>query len=440
MRDLFFLGIFCILLPLALKRPFISLSLWFWSGLFVPVYWLYGIAESISYNTVFAACTIIGYLVMKNKPQFQANSLFFLVCLFFIHTTITSFTTIAMPEIVWISWENFFKVILLFVFTCLIIRKKHQFEFYIWMLLLSIGFLGFVEALKFAASAGGHHIKGPAGHILSDNNHMALALCMTLPMIIYLISETKQQLIKLGLIAMLLLCTLAILGTFSRGGFIGLSVVGGYFWLKSQSKLKSLVLFSIVVAIALSVLPDRWFDRMNTMESVESALEDSSFATRLNSWKIHTLMAMDRPLVGGGFKAPQFGFVWRELALDIDKLNFVETPDPGEKGWAAHSIYFQVLGDHGFVGLMLFIAILIQAFIRLYLIEKFYKKNNMMSCWQANLTKNLRLSLLSFCVAGAALSLAYVEILYALLGLIFCLSAQLSLPDESSSKQTAESL
>ncbi|MGR5237543.1 putative O-glycosylation ligase, exosortase A system-associated [Vibrio alfacsensis] len=413
MRDLFFITFFLVMLPIALRKPFVSVSIWLWSGLFVPIYWLYGFAESIPYNVIFAAVTVLSYLASRNRPEFKLDSLFLFISLFFLHTTLTTFTTIVNPDITWIAWENFFKVFLLFVFICLIVREKVHFELMIWVLVLSVGFYALVEGLKFVATGGGHNIHGPRGHLMADNNHLALAILMVIPLIAYLICETSDKWLRVGLIGILGICVFAVLGTKSRGGFLGLLVVSAYFWSKSNRKMLSAALITLVCIVAASLVSDRWLSRMDT---IKTAKEDSSFMARVVSWKIHTLMAIERPLLGGGFKAPQHGHIWRALALDIDKLDAIPTPPPENKSWAAHSIYFQVLGDHGFVGLFLFLLVICLAFLKLSSIEKYFGQS-----WQSKLAKMMKVSLVAYCVAGAALSMAYFELFYALLAMIACL-------------------
>lgn len=415
MRDLVFIVFFVIILFISFRKPFISVSIWLWSGIFVPIYWLFGFAEDIRYNVIFAVSTIVAYMLLKRKPNVDFDFLFIVILLFFIHTTITTSMALIPPEVSWIAWENFFKAILLFIFISLIIRKQNHFEIMIWTIALSIGFFGFVEGLKFIKSGGFHQVHGPGGHILGDNNHMALALLMTIPLLVYLISVTPEKWLKIGLIGLLFICVLAVLGTKSRGGFIGLLLVGGYFWIKTNRKWLAIVGFLTLLFVSIELLPDKWFSRMETIQTAES---DGSFANRIVSWKIHTLMAIERPLIGGGFRAPQWGNVWRYLADDFDKLHFIRSNPPGEKAWAAHSIYFQVLGDHGFVGLFLFLLIIILAFLKLSSIEKFFQGS-----WQATLAKMIKVSLMAFCVAGAAVSMAYFELFYVLLALILCLSA-----------------
>ena len=418
MRDLVFFSAFLILLVFALRRPYIAVCLWLWSGLFVPVHWLYGFASHISYNSVFAAVTIIGFVFSTHKSKFKVNPIFIFVILFFIHTCITSIFAMAPDVMVKTDLSEFFKAILLFVFISLILRDRHHFRLFLWMIVLSIGFMGFVEGLKFIASAGGHRIKGPSGNILSDNNHMAVAMCMTIPFIIYLIGETKEKLIKFGLRLMLIMCILAVTGTFSRGGLIGLIIILGYFWLKSRHKLRTVFILVFAAILAYSFLPQSWYNRM---ASIDNAMASASFTTRINSWKIHTLMALERPLIGGGFKGPQVSYMWRILAVDIDKFDFIPTPPPGDKGWAAHSIYFQVLGDQGFLGLFWFLLFISLTFIRLSSIERYFRRHEGKESWPCLLAGMTKISLMAYCVSGAALSLAYLEMFYAILAMVVCL-------------------
>jgi probable O-glycosylation ligase (exosortase A-associated) len=412
MRDIVFFVAFLILAYFAMRRPYIAMSLWLWSGQFVPSQWLYGFASGFSYNSAFAFITISGYLLSKNKLKVKVNGVLLFAISFFVYTILTSINTIAFTELVWIEWQKFAKVFLLFFFSILILKDQHHFKMYIWAIVFSIGFYGSIEGLKFIASGGGHKINGPNNSILYDNNHLAVAIIATIPMIIYLIGECKEKYIKVVLIGATITCILAVLGTHSRGGLLGLMIVGGYFWLRSDKKILSLLGVIFILAVSSSYLPDSWFDRMNT---IETATEDTSFMNRVNSWKIHTQMAIERPFLGGGFKAPQYGFVWRSLAEDLDKFDFIPTPYVGEKGWAAHSLYFQVLGDHGFMGFFLYMSLIGSAFLSLSKIEKRMKALKMPNAWQVKLAKMLKVSLLAFCTGGAAVSIPYIEIFWSLL-------------------------
>lgn len=417
MRDLVFVFFFSILFILALRRPYVSVSLWLWAGLFVPAYWLYGFAHDVSFQTILAISTAVVFLFYQRRAKFGFNILFFLVLLIYFHFTVTSIYTIGVEDDVWLEWNKFSKVMLLTLFVVLIIRSRDHFNYIVMMFVLSLGVMGVIEGLKFIASGGSHHIKGPDNNILSDNNHFALALGMVLPMVVYLLSQYSQKYIRLSLYLVLGLSILSILGTESRGGFIGLVCTG--FFLFLNSKHKSYAIFGLIfIGLASSlILTDKWYKRMDTIETAE---EDGSFMIRVKAWKMYTLMAMERPFVGAGFRAVQVGYVWRSVAPNFHKLSFIESPEPGEKGWAAHSIYFQVLGDHGFVGFFLFVLILVTIYLMLINIMRKVKDIERLE-WQYRLAKMLKVTLVAFSVAGAALSLPYAEIFWAYVAIVIAL-------------------
>ncbi|MGF1681315.1 putative O-glycosylation ligase, exosortase A system-associated [Photobacterium minamisatsumaniensis] len=418
MRDGIFMLAFLCLVFIGIQRPFIAVTLWLWSGLIVPKHWVYGFASSFSFNSACAMLTFVSYIVFKVKPRVYFSGLATLSILFFLMTTLTTAMSITIPSLVWAEWEKFFKAFLLCLMIVLIIRKDLHFVMILWGILLSTGLLAGTEALKFLASGGGHNITGPSNHILNDNNHFALVTCMLIPVIIFLFQQEKEKWLRFVLLGAGLVCIIAILGTNSRGGLIGLISISGFFWLKSKRKILMLFVFFILALGAGSILSDSWFNRMNTIQNAE---EDSSFMTRVKAWKMYTLMAMERPLLGGGFKALENPVIWGEIASDFDKLDFIETPQPTiGKGWAAHSIYFQVIGDHGFLTFSIFLMVLLKSFLTLNSLIKKVKDNKAL-LWHSQLAQSLKISLIAFCLSGASLSLPYVEIFWAYISLIIAL-------------------
>jgi O-antigen ligase len=81
---------------------------------------------------------------------------------------------------------------------------------------------------------------------------------------------------------------------------------------------------------------------------------------------------------------------------------------------AAHSIYFQVLGDLGYVGLLLFLALLGTAFAARARVKRIYSKTGR-GLWALDLSNAGCLSLVAFMAAGAGVSLAYFELVYLLI-------------------------
>jgi probable O-glycosylation ligase (exosortase A-associated) len=422
MRDIVLLAILPLFIYAILKRPFIGLGLWIWTAMLDPNGWVYGAATSIRFNLLFAALTIGGYFVSKPKQRLQMGLIGNLIILFLIWTMLSTFFAKSLPEIAWTEWIKLVKIVALFLFILLIIDKKLHIDFFLWSLIFSVGFFAAVEGLKYIASGGGHHIEGLRGHILQDNNQLALAFAMLLPICFYTLGEygKKSWILKFGLLGLITLVTIAIIGTNSRGGLLALSAVGGYLFIKSKRKLLFIFLIICIGSILVGLIPEQWFARMDTISKADG---DASFMGRVIAWKLSFILASQNPLFGGGFKALEYLPVWSALSQDFNQYSFFYSgtaPPDLYYGHAAHSIYFQVLGDHGVVGLIIFVAILILTFFKAGKIAKITRKANGPE-WMINLATMLRLSIFTYAVGGAALSFAYFDMIYAIYALIIVL-------------------
>lgn len=426
MRDFFLLATLPFLIIAIFHRPFIGLGLWIWTALFYPNGWVYGAASVIRYNLLFTLLTIGVYLLSKNKTRLQLGWLGGLVLMFFIWTSLSSLFGMAPSEYVWEIWSRFAKVIALFFFILLIVEQKLHIDFFLWCIILSVGFFAGLEGLKYIASGGGHHIEGMAGHVLGDRNELSIAMAMLLPICFYLLREfgSQSKLLKFSFFGLIALLVIAIIGTSSRGGLIALAAVAGYLFLKSQKKLGFAVLILLGVLLSSHFIPEEWFERMNTISQAEG---DASFMGRVVAWKLSFILATKNPLLGGGFKALEYFPVWTALSQDFQHYSFFYTGNAlpsTTQARAAHSIYFQVLGDHGFVGLMLYLSILMASFLKTSSIAK---KNRLLQGpeWISHLATMLRLSIFTYAVGGAALSFAYFDMFYALVALVIVLDKKI---------------
>ena len=290
----------------------------------------------------------------------------------------------------------------------LTIKTKHHINIFIWAITLSAAYFGAAEGLKYIVTAGGHTVAGIPGSRLGDRNELALAVNMTLPLIVFLLSQTNSKWLKIALIGAVAFNIVAIIGSFSRGGLLGLIVIGGYFFLQSKRKLIVSIFLIFSVVISSAFVSDEWTNRMDTINTME---EDASFLGRVAAWKQSVLMAVDHPVFGGGFKAGQNPAVWYLYEDNFHQLNFIiDTGDyKVDHPKAAHSIYFQVLGDQGFVGLFIFLGILLLSYRKLSWVIK-----NTTDEWFIGLARMIKVSIVAYAAGGAALSLPYFDLSFAL--------------------------
>lgn len=411
MRDFLLLVCFPIFVYYGIRSPYLALCCWVWTSLYPIQNWAWGVALSLRYNLVFALITIVGYLItLKNKPSFESNALFVLVFVFYLQCFLGVFLN-APFAYQWGDFTNLTKVLVLFVLMCLMLREKWHFEAVITFIALSLGMMGLGEGLKFLLTGGAHGIRGIAGPF-GDNNKIALGLNMIIPLLIFLIGQSKEHYKKLLFKAIVLGCVLGVISANSRGGTIALGVLACYYWWISGKKIAYPLIICIAAIIALNFMPDGWLDRMS---SIQNASTDNSFIHRLTSWKLSYLIALEYPFLGLSFDSVANKVVWLGYVNELDSVNwFIHTPIP-DKGFVAHSIYFEVLGNQGFIGLLLFLFMLRVGYTKTkYIIKQINDEND----WRHKLANSLRASLVAFCVGGALLNAAYNELLFMLLAFI----------------------
>jgi probable O-glycosylation ligase (exosortase A-associated) len=416
MRDLLLVGFLFVAIYYSFKRPYLGVCAWVWIALTAPTNWAFGFSQSFRLNFTIVIVTALSYLfVMKNK-SFRPGGVGLLVLAFGFWTLVsTAFTLKIDPSWVWNNWVQFMKVVALFLFVLLVFRRKLHLNTFVWAIVLSISSYAGMEAVKFILSGGGHRIVGRAG-IIADRNDLAVAINMCIPLIVYLIYATQHRWLRLGLWGLLVLNVIAVVGTYSRGGFIGLSILAIAMWMNSRYKIWLSILALLLLPVMYQFAPQDWKERQSTISTATEV--DGSFIGRLWAWKISTLIALDHPITGGGFSAVTDPVLWNSYAPETPDFGPIYTAPipPGLKPKAAHNVYFQVLGDHGFVGLFIFLGILVYAF--------FNNRSNMTYGrrsgygWYARLASALNLGLVGYGITGANVSLAYFDLLYAVFGLV----------------------
>lgn len=423
MRDIFLVLFLFVAIFYSFKKPYLGVCAWIWIALTAPAAWAFGFSQSFRLNLTIVIITALSYLVAKekNKIQFDKLSVYLFVFLFWTFITTSNHIQLVDSE-VWDDFVQFAKITLLFIFILATISKRLHIDTFIWAIVLAVSSYAAMEAVKYIISGGGHRITGRAG-IIIDRNDLAVAINMCIPLCVYLLSVTKDKKLKMGLVALIVLNVISVVGTYSRGGFVGLSILAIAFWLKSNRKMLFALLALLILPILYENAPAEWKERQDTIST--AAETDGSFIGRLWAWKVSTMIALDNPITGGGFRAVTDPILWKYYESETPDFGPIATPEIPEyiKAKAAHNIYFQVLGDHGFIGLIIFLTILLSAYLKC-------RQNIILSiklevAWQENLNRALSLSLIGYGITGLNVSLAYFELVYALIAIIVVSSSYL---------------
>jgi probable O-glycosylation ligase (exosortase A-associated) len=419
MRDIVAVLIIPILVYYSLKRPFIALGLWLWSASFHIGMMVYGFALIIPFNKIFAITTIISFINYKHKPGIKINLITILIILFYIVATISNQFPLNNADISTEGWLDYTKIVVFYLFAVAILEKKIHYDFMIWLLVAAIGGLASAEGVKLLLT-GGSYRTGIVPGVIGDNNFFGVMAGTVLPFTNYLRTQTNVKHIQTALIASMVLISLGIFATYSRGALLGIFIFVFFFIQKSKNKVGWTIVVIILTILIMGLLPDAWFDRMNTMKSSE---EDNSFMGRVVAWKISALVAMHNPF-GGGFRAIEHSLTWFTYAPGLYNLDFIISTNnniPPGYMLASHSVYFQILGNQGFIGLFLFLLIIFVSFIKIGQVHRIAKATNQQ--WAVDLSKMIQISLLIYCVTGGLVAMAYFDFIYAVFAIITTLEA-----------------
>ncbi|MCB2114545.1 MAG: putative O-glycosylation ligase, exosortase A system-associated [Parvularculaceae bacterium] len=388
MRDALLIAVIVAGLFAALRYPFAGMLVWAWFSLMTPHQMAYG-AFGVPLNLVIAAVTIAALLIRGEILRMQFDAVTFWLAMVACWLFISQAASLD-PANSALYFDRFIKTLVFAILCAKTANTRLRINAMTWTLVLSIGFFAAKGALFTLATFGRYRVQGVEQTILEDNNHMGIAIATILPLILYLRGEAARPYLRAALTLLFVASIISIVGTQSRGAFICLIVFAGFFWLRARRKFAILAASSAIAVAAVFLMPAQWTERMGT---IAEASEDSSFMGRVDAWIINWKFALENPLTGAGLRNPY----QPDLASRID-------PVRAPRAKAAHSIYFEMLGGAGFVGLFFYLAALAAAFAKTASLHR-VKDAAGARDWRAQFGYFAQISLAVFCVGGASTSL-----------------------------------
>jgi len=399
MRDIAVVLIVGVITLMALKRPWIGVMLWTWLSLMSPHRLAWSFAYDAPLAAIAAGVTLIGLLTTKERQSpFQgAPVVFFTAFVLWITVSwLLGVSTAGDYE----DWSKVMKIDLMIFVTLTLLRNKYQIMAFASVIAASLAFFGTKGGIFTILNGGNYRVWGPPGSFIEDNNELALALIMVIPLLHFLQMQVTSRAARHGLSLVIVLCAASALGSYSRGGLLAIGAMGAMFWWRSRHKAPMAILIAIVLLAVLPIMPEDWWDRMRSISDYGS---DSSAQARLYSWRVAREVATH--YFSGAGMSYQHPALFSMFGTGPDSVI------------AAHSIYFQILGNHGFVGLFLFISVWIATFHSAAWLRK-HARSRPEGKWAADLGSMVQVSLVGYAVGGAFLSLSYFDLPYDMMVLV----------------------
>jgi probable O-glycosylation ligase (exosortase A-associated) len=407
MRGLLLFTSFFSLLPFVfLKGPFVGILMWYWVSLMNPQKWVWGSSfGNIPYALLTAVATLTAWLLWQREPKLPpANKTTLLIVIMMIWISVTALLGIGPPDQVYQKWELAEKMFFMTLVAYALLTTRERTEKLIVVCVLSIAFWGAKGGLGSLLMTGGaSRVLGPADTMIGDNNDLGVALTMILPLMFYIRDRYRHPALKWPMLGLIGLTFIGDLLTYSRGALVALLAMGCMLWWRSRQKVRMAAIIIIAAIGVWNLAPSWWFERMDTIQTYQ---QDASAESRLGMWKRVWFFALDHPIAGGGFH-------WSYDPDLVNRLLAKRGLPPLTRPLAAHSNWFEMLGDHGFVGLAIFIAIVVGTAVDGRWLVR-HTRNEPDLLWANNLGRMIQASLIGYCAGGSFATQAMFDGFYAL--------------------------
>jgi len=409
LRDLILLLFFVGSLPVCFVRPFFGVCMWAVVAFLNPQAYIWGGASFFPWAIAVAIPTLAGMLLFAPSWKTLSSPNVLLIVALWIWFTITTTVSTSSPLFVhhsfdtWEKWKFVSKMLLMTGATIVVVSNLERLRVFVMVMAGSLGFY-VVKSLPFVIVTGGSaRLYGPENSMIGDNNDFGLALNMTLPLF-YLLAQTETKPWIKRLSWFLFFITIpAICLTYSRGALIGLIAVLGVMLLQVKQRLLLVPAIALFALVGFLFAPQSWRDRM---DPTRDDAVDASAQSRLNAWAFSWNLASDNPVAGGGFAT----FTEPMFARYAPKVRDIHGP---------HSVYFQILAEHGFVGLLLYLTLLASCFTTALRLRKWasFHEDPVIAAYAGMFW----LSIVGFLVSGLFLGRAYLDYFFAIVACLTCL-------------------
>lgn len=389
MRDLFVVIAVLGSIPFILRRPWLGILMWSWLGYMNPHRLAWGFSTTLPVALIIAITTFVAMLASREKKAIPWTRETELMLVFTLWMFVTTFFALY-PWLAWPQWDKVWRIMLMTFVTLMLINDRQRVHWLVVVIALSLAFYGVKGGIFVLTGGSAHNVRGPNGTFIGDRNSIGLALIMAVPLLWYLRLQLTHFWLRWGMLAAGALTLVAIIGTHSRGALVGLAAMGVFFLIKARGRFSILLALIPVILAVLYVMPQEWFDRMHTIETYD---EDASAQGRIYAWR-NAIWIANHHFLGGGFRAVT-----------------------GFGGTDSHSNWFGVLGEQGWIGLVMFSLLHVFTWLSASQVIRWAKGHDQLR-WARDLAAMVQVSLVGYMAAGSFLGLQYFDLFYHLIAII----------------------
>ncbi len=412
MRDLAITLVFLAYLSVGALVPFVAALGYVWVDTFSPQAVTYGLLSGVPVALMAALVTAGAYMLLDRRLPPRPGLHLVLVLSMVVWVTLSTFMWAAVPDYAYAKWDWATKTVAFSAFMPFFFRSRVQIEAFVltWMFAAVVHIVP--VGLKTMYNGGGYdmNLGVVAGNsLLSEGSTLSTLCAAFVPLLVWGRRHAQlvpERLRTPGFLGYAAVAGAAAIGTFARTALIAFGVVAIGLMLRSRRKVLTLVLLGFAILGGALITGQRWDARMRTTETYAA---DTSALTRLEVWKWTLHYAETNPL-GGGF--------------EVYRLDRIETPDGNggtflQVGRAFHNSFMEVLGEQGWFGLFIFLALCARSLISLQRMRRVVRGIETFA-WARDLAGALQVGLLALMAGSCFIGIAFQPIFWYMFALTEC--------------------
>jgi probable O-glycosylation ligase (exosortase A-associated) len=420
MRDLAFVAFLMALIGMGFRRPFLLVLGYVYVDIVSPQRLTYLLLNTVPISLIMVVFAVLGWALFDDKKDVRVVPRQFLMFVLLVYCGVTT-TQADFPLEALGKWDWAWKAIAFGIFLPLTLRTRLRIEALALFMILSAASIIIVGGIKTIVSGGGY---GSLNLMVANNSGLyegsiiSTVAIAIIPLILWLVKSGTiypgDWRVKTFGYALVFACLLIPVGTQARTGLICIAVLGVLMLRSTKRRMVYIMGVSVAAMVAIPLLPSGFTERMDTIKGYKS---DSSAGTRLAVWAWTWDYVKEHPF-GGGFDAYRQNKI-RVVTTDVEKAGAqteVSTSVENDQSRAYHSSYFEMLGEQGFPGLILWLLIHYGGLIRMEILRARYKKREGME-WISGLANALQQGHFIYLIGSLFVGIAFQPFVYMLVGM-----------------------
>ena len=420
MRDLVFVAFLLALFGAGLRRPFLFVLAYVYIDIVSPQRLTYILLNSIPISLIAVGLAVLSWALVDDKRDTRVAPRQILILLLLLYCYITT-RGADFPVEAAEKWDWVWKALAFAAFLPLTLRTRLRIESLLFFMIASAASIIIVGGIKTAAGGGGY---GSLDLMVSNNSGLyegstiSTVAVAIIPIILWFARfgtiVKPDWKVKGFCAALIFACMLIPVGTSTRTGLLCIVLVAVLLLRDTKRKVLYLCILGAIGLAAVPLLPSSFTDRMSTIKTYKA---DESASTRLAVWAWTWDYAKTHPF-GGGFEM----YRQNQIRYNTEKVQgtggntSIDSKLTIDKARAFHSAYFEMLGEQGWPGLILWLTINIMGLVRMEIIRQRYRKAGEDDAWVTPLAGALQSAHLVYLLGAAFIAIAFQPFVYMLIG------------------------